>query len=120
VQLYDRVGKNKLGARRTRDFDLSDLANAKARSRGLPNKDFGECTLDIGLKNGTAEEIRDVLESIARELSAAGLDTFVGLREGRAHGSNPLRLDPYLLRDGNPLPEIEAERALRDVGSFRW
>jgi hypothetical protein len=40
VQMFDRVGKNSLGAQRTGEFDLSNLAGAGQHTRGLPGTGF--------------------------------------------------------------------------------
>jgi hypothetical protein len=40
VQIFDRIGKNELGAQRTGEFDLSNLAGVGQHTRGLPNKGF--------------------------------------------------------------------------------
>ena len=40
VQIFDRVGKNKLGTQRTAEFDLSNLGGVGQHTRGLPGTGF--------------------------------------------------------------------------------
>jgi hypothetical protein len=72
IEIYDRVGKNTLGARRTADFDLGDLGSVQSRATGLPGKEFGTkadtAVLDLGTPNLDAKDARAILTGIARDL----------------------------------------------------
>jgi hypothetical protein len=63
VQIFERVGKNKLGARRTGEFDLSRLTSAAQHTRGLPGTGFDrKLAFD-----------KTTLEQLARQLLIEGL-----------------------------------------------
>jgi hypothetical protein len=63
VQIFDRVGKNKLGAQRTGEFDLSNLTGAGQHTRGLPGTGFDR---KLPFEKTT-------LEQLARQLLIEGL-----------------------------------------------
>jgi len=63
VQIFDRVGKNKLGAQRTGEFDLSNLSGTGQHTRGLPGTGFDrKLPFD-----------KTTLEQLARQLLIEGL-----------------------------------------------
>jgi hypothetical protein len=63
VQIFDRVGKNKLGAQRTGEFDLSNLAGTGQHTRGLPGTGFDrKLPFD-----------KTTIEQLARQLLLEGL-----------------------------------------------
>jgi hypothetical protein len=63
VQIFERVGKNKLGARRTGEFDLSKLTSAGQHTRGLPGTGFDrKLAFD-----------KTTLEQLARQMLIEGL-----------------------------------------------
>jgi len=63
VQIFDRVGKNKLGAQRTGEFDLSNLAGTGQHTRGLPGTGFDrKLPFD-----------KTTIEQLARQLLIEGL-----------------------------------------------
>ncbi|HET9624261.1 MAG TPA: hypothetical protein VFP84_22965 [Kofleriaceae bacterium] len=63
VQVFERVGKNKLGAQRTADFDLSRLGETGQHTRGLPNSGFDR---KLPFEKTT-------LEDLARQILSEGL-----------------------------------------------
>jgi hypothetical protein len=63
VQMFDRVGKNELGAQRTGEFDLSNLADIGQHTRGLPDKGFDRML----------PFAKTTLEHLARQLLIEGL-----------------------------------------------
>lgn len=63
VQIFDRVGKNKLGAQRTGEFDLSNLTSTGQHTRGLPGTGFD--------RKLPFDKI--TLEDLARQLLMEGL-----------------------------------------------
>jgi hypothetical protein len=63
VQIFDRTGKNKLGAQRTGEFDLSSLAGTGQHTRGLPGSGFDR---KLPFEKTT-------LEQLARQLLIEGL-----------------------------------------------
>ena len=70
VAVYDRVGKNELGAQRTGEFDLSrldELGERGLKTRGLPGKGF-DAALDLGGPTTDAKDARLLLEEVARDL----------------------------------------------------
>lgn len=74
-QIFDRTGKNRLGANRTADFDLTALDPTKQHVRALPGRgDEADIrsgmvrALDMGSENMGADNARLMLEEIARAL----------------------------------------------------
>lgn len=65
VKLFDRVGKNGLGAERTSDFDLSNINSVNKVTRGPAGKGFNE---DLGYD---VEQLQWVAESLVQNLPPA-------------------------------------------------
>lgn len=89
IAVYDRVGKNTLGAQRGGEFDLSHLDDLTLKTRGLPGKnldpglgDHFDAALDLGSTNMSAKEARSLLENLARELLGAKAAELIKLSPG--------------------------------------
>lgn len=83
VAIYDRIGKNTLGAQRTGELDLSQLDQVQLKSRGLPGKGF-DGALDLGGTAMEAKDARRVLEQVARALLGERVARLLGVvPEGR-------------------------------------
>jgi hypothetical protein len=72
IEIYDRVAKNELGARRTPDFDLDALGTVTQQATGLPGKEFGTkagtAVLDLGSPHVGADDARAIMAGISRSL----------------------------------------------------
>lgn len=89
IAVYDRVGKNTLGAERGGELDLSHLDGLTLKTRGLPGKnldprlgDHFDAALDLGGTTMSAKEARSLLEDLARELLGAKVAELLKLAPG--------------------------------------
>jgi hypothetical protein len=89
IAVYDRVGKNTLGAQRGGELDLSHLDDLTLKTRGLPGKnldprlgDHFDAALDLGSTNMSAKEARSLLEDLAREILGAKVAELLKLAPG--------------------------------------
>lgn len=89
MAIYERTGKNALGAQLTGELDLSRLGEVGLKTRGLPGKGLEtggspgfSAALDLGGTAMDAKDSRTVLEQVARDLLRERVVQMVKLTQG--------------------------------------
>jgi hypothetical protein len=84
VAVYERIGKNTIGAQRTGELDLTglqQLGKKGLKTRGLPGKGF-DAALDLGGTTMDPQDARRVLEDVARDSLREQVAQLVKLAHG--------------------------------------